>query len=57
MISAKLTIEIALRLTDEDYFEKIEAEVFDKILDEITWSGESLIESYNAHIGTEGIDE
>lgn len=56
-VSKTDAIEIALRLTDSDYFKRIDADVFDKIYNEITWSGENLIESYSAHIGTEGIDE
>ena len=50
-------IEIALRNTDDKYFERVESEVLDDILDDIAWSGESLIDTSTAHIGTEGIDE
>lgn len=50
-------IEIVLGSTDADYFKRIEADLFDTISDEIKWSGESLIESYSSHIGTEGIEE
>ena len=50
-------IDIALRLTDKDYFERVEESVFERVNDNITYSGESLIESFSAHIGTEGIDE
>lgn len=50
-------IEIALRLTDSDYFDRVEEKVFDKILGDIVWSRDSLIDTYSSHIGTEGIDE
>lgn len=50
-------IEIALRITDEDYFVRISEDVFDSILDELSLSGDTYIETFSSHIGTEGIDE
>lgn len=50
-------IEIALRITDKDYFSRVNEKVFDKIIDDISLSGEEYIETFSAHIGTEGIGE
>lgn len=50
-------IEIALKLTDSDYISRIQEKVFDSIFDAIIWRGEEFIDSYESHIGTEGIDD
>lgn len=50
-------IELALRMTDKEYIERVEDDVFDTILDEIETEGESLIGQYGSHIGTEGLHE
>lgn len=49
-------VEIALRMTDTDYFERVSDCVFDRIVDALSFSGEDYIEpSFN--IGSNGIDE
>lgn len=55
-ISQTDAVEIALRMTDTDYFERVSASVFDRIVDELSFSGENYIEP-SSHIGTNGIDE
>ncbi|NFL38782.1 PIN domain-containing protein [Clostridium botulinum] len=49
--------EIALRITDSDYFSRVNEQVFDKVLDKLSLSGEEYIETFSAHVGTEGFDE
>lgn len=50
-------VELALRMTDEDYCNKIADRVFDYIVDSLTYSGTAYIDDSTAHIGSEGIDE
>jgi hypothetical protein len=49
-------VEIALRMTDTDYFERVYESVFVDITDSLSLSGEEYIEP-SSHIGTNGIDE
>ncbi|MHB1153518.1 MAG: PIN-like domain-containing protein [Eubacteriales bacterium] len=49
-------VEIALRITDADYFERVYNPIFDNITDALSFSGEDYIEP-SSHIGTNGIDE
>ena len=50
-------VEIALRITDSDYFSRINSQVFERVIDILSLSGEEYIETFSAHVGTEGIDE
>ena len=50
-------VEIALRMTDKDYCDKIQDRVFDEIVDELSWDATRYINTDTATIGTEGIDE
>jgi len=50
-------VEIALKMTDEDYCHKIESVVFNYIIDDLAYSGCDYIDTESAHIGTEGFDE
>lgn len=50
-------VELALRMTDEDYCNKIADKVFDGIIDFLSYSGTDYIDESTAHIGSEGIDE
>jgi len=49
-------VEIALRMTDTDYFERVCDAIFDDVTDALSLSGEDYIEP-SSHIGTNGIDE
>lgn len=50
-------VELALRMTDEDYCNKIADKVFDRVIDSLVYSGTDYIDDSTAHIGSEGIDE
>ena len=50
-------VEIALRMTDDDYFASVENAVLDKVLDDLVYSGTMYIDDCNAHVGSEGIEE
>lgn len=50
-------VEIALRMTDNDYCFKIEDKVFDEAAEELFYDAIKYINTETAHIGTEGIDE
>ena len=49
-------VEIALRITDDEYFERVQSAVFDRISDTLVLSGEEYI-APDSHVGTNGIDE
>lgn len=55
-ISQTDAVGIALRMTDVDYFERVNEAVFESISDTLSLSGEDYIEP-SSHIGTNGIDE
>ena len=50
-------VEIALRMTDEDYCGKIQECVFDEVVDELSYDATKYINTDTATIGTDGIDE
>lgn len=50
-------VELALNMTDSDYCDNIKDEVFESISDYLSYNGTDYIDTENAHIGTEGIDE
>ena len=50
-------VEIALRMTDNDYCMKIEARVFDEASEELIYDAMKFIKTETANIGSEGIDE
>lgn len=50
-------VEIALRMTDKDYSEKIQERVFNEAVDELFYDATKYINIDTATIGTEGIDE
>lgn len=50
-------IEIALRMTDDDYCEKIEERVFDEASIELVYGAADYIDTESSSIGSEGIDE
>lgn len=50
-------IELALNMTDSDYCTNIKDRVFESISDDLSYNGTDYIDTENAHIGTEGIDE
>ena len=50
-------VEIALRMTDEDYCLQIADEVFDDAQDDLVYNAIDYIETESANIGSEGIDE
>lgn len=49
-------VEIALRITDDEYFERIQEDVFAEIDATLSFSGEEYLEP-SFHMGTNGIDE
>lgn len=49
-------VEIALRITDTDYFERVCDTVFESVADSLIFSGEKYIDP-SAHIGSYGLDE
>lgn len=49
-------VEIALKITDADYFGRVYSSVFDRIVDDLTFSGDQYIEP-SSHIGSNGIEE
>lgn len=51
------TVEIALRMTDSDYCSNIQEQVFESIYSYLSYNAIDYIDTENAHIGTEGIDE
>lgn len=51
------TVELALRMTDDDYCANIRDDVFESIEDDLAYHGTDYIDTQSAHIGTEGIDE
>ena len=55
-ISQTDAVGIALRMTDADYFERVNEAVFESISDTLSLTGEDYIEP-SSHIGTYGIDE
>lgn len=50
-------VELALKMTDDDYCANIAEKVFDTIIDDLAFSGIDYIDTDSAHIGTEGIEE
>ena len=50
-------VEIAVRMTDEDYCVKIEGSVFESIEEELMYNAIDYIDTESANIGSEGIDE
>ena len=50
-------VELALRMTDNDYCANIRDEVFESIENDLVYHGTDYIDTQNSHIGTEGIDE
>lgn len=50
-------VEMALKMTDEDYCSYIEDTVFEHIIDDLAYSGCTYIDEDSAHIGTEGFEE
>ena len=51
-------IDIALSLTDDDYINSVEEKVFDKIIDELSYSGDKYLDADSmSRIGSEGIEE
>lgn len=50
-------IEIALALTDDVYINRICDDVFDRIFDSLSYSGDKYIDTTTAHIGSEGLSE
>ena len=50
-------VEIALRMTDEDYCFKIAENVFENAQDELAYNALDYIDTSSANIGSEGIDE
>lgn len=50
-------VELALKMTDKDYCTNISNDVFESVIDDLTYNGGNYIDTENAHIGTEGIEE
>lgn len=50
-------VDLALKMTNESYYDRIAEDVFEKIQDDLIFSGEEFIETYSAHIGSESFDE
>jgi len=50
-------VELALRMTDDNYCRAIAEKVFDEITHELIYYGTDFVDTSNAHIGSEGIDE
>lgn len=50
-------VEIALRMTDEDYCTNIEESVFESVEEELMYNATDYIDTDSADIGSEGIDE
>lgn len=50
-------VEIALRLTDEEYFNRVHEAVLDEVEFDLLSSGEKYIDTFSSNIGSEGIDE
>lgn len=50
-------VELALRMTDGDYCNKIADKVFEYVVDTLLYSGTTYIDDSTAHIGSEGIEE
>lgn len=50
-------VEIALRMTDNNYCEKVAERVFDEASQELIYDAMKYIETETANIGSEGIDE
>lgn len=51
------TVELALRMTDDDYCTYIRDDVFESIENDLVYHGTDYIDIQNSHVGTEGIDE
>lgn len=51
------TVELALQMTDEDYYRKIHENVFAEVEDSLIFDSMDYINEASANIGTEGIDE
>lgn len=56
-VSKTDAVELALQMTDNDYCTNIKDKVFENIMDDLTFSGTDYIDTDNAYIGTEGIEE
>lgn len=56
-ISKSDAVEIALRMTDDDYCMKIAERVFDEASEELVYDAIKYIKTETASIGSEGIDE
>lgn len=50
-------VEIALRMTDEKYFNSVYYSVFESVTDQLIYNISDYIDDSTAHIGSEGIDE
>ena len=50
-------VEIALRMTDNDYCIKIANSVFESVEEELIYNATDYIDDESANIGSEGIDE
>lgn len=50
-------VEIALRMTDESYFNSVYYSVFESVMDQLVYNASDYIDDSTAHIGSEGIDE
>ena len=50
-------VDIALNMTDEEYYSNVEEQVFDEIIDMLSYSDTRYIDMDSAHIGSEGISE
>ena len=51
------TVELALRMTDDAYCNKISDTVFEYIQDDLAYSGTEYIDVLSSHVGSEGIEE
>lgn len=50
-------IEIALQMTDENYFNLVYDSIFESVVDQLVYNAPDYIDDSTAHIGSEGIDE
>ena len=49
-------VEYALNMTDDEYFDKIQDDVFESISSKLMYSGDNYIDLDRVYLGTEGID-
>ena len=56
-ISKSDAVEIALRMTDNDYFVNVAEDVFDEASEKLVYDAMKYIKTETANIGSEGIDE